>query len=151
MKPIRNFIHHEAAGGMLLIGAAAIALLLANSPLAGAYHALFAIEVEVRVGEFMVLKPLLLWINDGLMAVFFFAIGLELKREILEGELSTRRQSPCPLFAAVGGMLVPALDYSLVELERRHGDAGLGDSGGHRHRICARRACCCSETRSPPR
>lgn len=114
MKLIRNFIHHEAAGGMLLIAAAAIALLLANSPLADAYHALFAIEVEVRVGDFMVLKPLRLWINDGLMAMFFFTIGLELKREILEGELSTPSKIALPAFAAVGGMLVPALTYSLV-------------------------------------
>ncbi len=114
MKLLRDFIHHEAAGGVLLIAAAAIALLLANSDLAAAYHALFAIEVEVRVGDFKVLKPLLLWINDGLMAIFFFTIGLELKREVLEGELSTPSKIALPAFAALGGMLVPAITYSLV-------------------------------------
>jgi len=112
MQLIRRFFAHEAAGGVLLIAAAAFALLLANSMFADAYRAFFAIEVEVRVAEFQVLKPLLLWINDGLMAIFFFTVGLELKREVLEGELSTPSQVALPAFAALGGMLVPALVYA---------------------------------------
>jgi NhaA family Na+:H+ antiporter len=112
MQLIRRFFAHDAAGGILLIVAAIVALLLANSGLADAYRAFFAIEVEVRIAEFQVLKPLVLWINDGLMAIFFFTVGLELKREVLEGELSTPSQVALPAFAALGGMIVPALVYA---------------------------------------
>jgi NhaA family Na+:H+ antiporter len=114
MQLIRRLFAHEAAGGILLIVAAAVALLLANSGLADAYRAFFAIEVEVRIAEFQVLKPLVLWINDGLMAIFFFTVGLELKREVLEGELSTPSQVALPAFAALGGMIVPALVYAWI-------------------------------------
>ncbi len=105
------FFEHQAAGGIVLMVAAALALMLDNSPLAFAYDQLLSTPVVIQVGALLIDKPLLLWINDGLMAVFFFLVGLEIKREFLEGRLSNRRQAGLPLFAAVGGMLVPALFY----------------------------------------
>ena len=110
---LRDFLKLEAAGGALLIGAAVLAMLIANSPLAGLYGALIELPVELRVGELEIAKPLLLWINDGLMAVFFLLVGLELKRELVAGHLSDRRQIVLPGFGAVGGMAVPALIYLL--------------------------------------
>ncbi len=106
------FISKESFGGILLMAAAALAMLLANSPLDSAYYSLLDTPVEVRIGELQVAKPLLLWINDGLMAVFFFLIGLELKRELVEGELSDPRNIILPGVGALGGMLVPALIYA---------------------------------------
>jgi NhaA family Na+:H+ antiporter len=91
--------------------AAVLALLVANSPLARGYAGLLDITLEVRLGAFGIAKPLLLWINDGLMAVFFFLIGTELKREVKEGHLSSLRRASLPAFAAVGGMLAPAAIY----------------------------------------
>ena len=85
------FADREAVGGLTLMAAAAAALILSNAPTAPAYFALFETPVAVRVGELAIDKPLLLWINDGLMAVFFLLVGLEIKRELLVGELSTRR------------------------------------------------------------
>lgn len=107
-----EFLRLESAGGLLLMGAAALAMIVANSPLAVYYDLLLDLSVEVRVGTFEIDKPLLLWINDGLMAVFFFLIGLELKRELLEGHLSSLRSASLPSFAAVGGMAVPAAIYA---------------------------------------
>lgn len=107
----REFIAHESSGGILLAIAAAAALALANSPLADLYDAFLSTPVEVRVGALYIAKPLLLWINDGLMAVFFFLVGLEIKREVLEGELSDPRQVMLPAVAAVFGMAVPAAIY----------------------------------------
>ena len=108
---IQRFFQMEAAGGILLIVAALFAILLANSPLEPLYALLLQTPVEVSVGEFSIDKPLLLWINDGLMAVFFFMIGLELKREMTEGELSRPSQVILPGIGAIGGMLFPALIY----------------------------------------
>jgi NhaA family Na+:H+ antiporter len=105
------FIHHEAAGAILLLGAAVLALLLANSPLAPLYGALLDTPVSVRIGAFSLDKHLLHWINDGLMAIFFFLVGLEIKRELMTGELSTLSQAVLPLIAALGGIVVPALVY----------------------------------------
>ncbi len=96
------------------MGAMAIALIAANSPLAGLYQALLDTRARVSVGAFELHKPLLLWINDGFMAVFFFLVGLELKREILAGELSDRRRVVLPLIAALGGIVVPALIYAWI-------------------------------------
>lgn len=95
----------------MLIIAAVIAMLLANSPLESYYQLFLTTPVEVRVGPLEIAKPLILWINDGLMAVFFFLIGLELKREMLEGELSDKRNIILPGVGAIGGMIVPALIY----------------------------------------
>jgi Na+:H+ antiporter, NhaA family len=106
-----NFLKLESAGGILLILAAILALVFANSPLNAYYELLLSVPVELRIGTFEVAKPLLLWINDGLMAVFFFLVGLELKRELIEGELSDKRNIILPGFGAIGGMLAPALIY----------------------------------------
>ncbi len=92
---------------------ATLALIVANSPLAVYYDALLDVPLAVAVGSFGISKPLLLWINDGLMAVFFFLVGMELKREVLAGHLSSLRQATLPAFAAVGGMLAPAIIYSV--------------------------------------
>ena len=111
---LREFVALESAGGILLALAAAAALVLANSPLAFLYDAFLDTPVEVRVGAMGIAKPLLLWINDGLMAIFFFLVALELKREALEGELSDLRQVVLPAVAAVGGMAVPAMIYAAI-------------------------------------
>lgn len=108
---VRQFIQLEASSGLILMGAAALALLIANSPISHWYDALLEIPAEVRVGPLEVAKPLLLWINDGLMAIFFLLVGLEVKREIREGELSEPSRVVLPGVAAVGGIAVPALLY----------------------------------------
>jgi len=110
------FIHHEAAGGIILLAAAIFALMLENSPGRWLYEMLLSTPVTVRLGELMIDKPLLLWINDGLMAIFFFLVGLEIKRELLVGELSTTRRAIVPAFAAVGGMFVPAGIYAAINI-----------------------------------
>ena len=108
---IQEFLALEAAGGILLVAAAALAMLAANSPLAGAYNGLLHLPVVVSAGGWGIDKSVHHWINDGLMAIFFFLVGLEIKREALEGELSDPRQVALPLAAAGGGMAVPALVY----------------------------------------
>jgi NhaA family Na+:H+ antiporter len=106
----------ESAAGVLLLIAAIIAMIVANSPLATLYDALLATTLAVQVGDLAINKPLLLWINDGLMAVFFFLVGLEIKREVMEGELSSPDQVVLPAVGALGGMLVPALIYVWLNL-----------------------------------
>jgi len=91
--------------------AAVLAILFANSPLNPYYEALLAIPIEVQIGALEIDKPLLLWINDGLMAIFFFLVGLELKRDLVEGDLSQKSNIILPAVGAVGGMAVPALFY----------------------------------------
>jgi Na+:H+ antiporter, NhaA family len=108
---IQDFMRQDSASGILLILAAVVAMLLENSPLCWLYDSLLNTPVEIRVGALHLDKPLLLWINDGLMAVFFMLIGLEVKREFLEGELSRLDQILLPGLGAVGGMLVPAAIY----------------------------------------
>ncbi len=105
------FFEHQAAGGIVLMIAAALALILDNSPLSWLYDSLLQTPVVIQVGALLLDKPLLLWINDGLMAIFFFLVGLEIKREVLEGRLSNARQAGLPILAAIGGMIVPALIY----------------------------------------
>ncbi len=112
MKPLRDFIRMEASGGLCLMAAAIVALVVANSPLRAHYAALLDLPFEVRIGTLGLAKPLILWINDGLMAVFFFLVGMELKREVVEGHLSSVRRASLPAFAAVGGMAVPAAFYA---------------------------------------
>ncbi|HYH19377.1 MAG TPA: Na+/H+ antiporter NhaA [Azospirillum sp.] len=111
LSMIREFLRMEAAGGILLVIAAAVALVLANSPAGGLYTALLDTPVVVQVGALKLAKPLLLWVNDGLMAIFFLLVGLEIKREVLEGELSSVSRAALPGIAAVGGMVVPAAVY----------------------------------------
>lgn len=108
---LREFLELEAAGGILLIACVVIAMLTANSPLSGIYAALLDLTVAIQVGTLIINKPLLLWVNDGLMAVFFFLIGLEIKREIMDGELSSFDQVVLPGMGALGGMIVPASIY----------------------------------------
>ena len=105
---LRDFLQKESAGGIVLIVAALLALIVANSPLLTQYNAFLATPVVAGIGGFVIDKPLLLWINDGLMAVFFFLVGLEVKREVLEGQLSSWDKASLPLIAAVGGMAIPA-------------------------------------------
>lgn len=114
ISALREFFKLEASGGILLVLASAVALIVANSSLAPYYDAFLKTYATIRVGAFEIDKPLLLWINDGLMAVFFFLVGLEIKRELLEGELSSVSQAALPAIAAVGGMLVPAGLYALI-------------------------------------
>ena len=109
---IDDFLKLETAGGILLMSAAVLALILANSPLAPVYDLLITTPVEVRVGALIIAKPLLLWINDGLMAIFFFLVGLELKRELLEGELSQKENIILPATGAIGGIAIPGLVYT---------------------------------------
>jgi len=118
----KAFFQHEAAGGIVLLAAAIAGLLLQNSPASWLYDALMSTPVTVRVGALNLDKPLLLWINDGMMAVFFFLVGLEIKREMLVGELSTLKQASLPAIAALGGMMVPALIYTAIN---RHDDVAL--------------------------
>jgi len=113
MKVVEDFIKKESSAGIILIIVTLIALTLENSPLSIHYNEFLHIPVEIKFANLHIAKPLLLWINDGLMAIFFMLIGLEVKREILEGELSSREQVVLPLIAAVGGMVVPALFYVL--------------------------------------
>lgn len=117
IKNIQDFLKLEAASGLILMAAAILAMLIANSPLSPYYDLLLSIPVKVAVGDFEIAKPLLLWINDGLMALFFFLVGLELKREFLEGDLSKPGQITLPAVGAVGGMLVPALCYALINID----------------------------------
>ena len=113
--PLRStftrFFQLEAASGLLLIAAAALALIINNSPLSHYYTAFLDVPVAVQIGALQIAKPSLLWINDGLMALFFLLIGLEVKRELLEGQLSKPSQVVLPGAAAIGGMVVPALIY----------------------------------------
>ncbi|MFC1879131.1 Na+/H+ antiporter NhaA [Chloroflexota bacterium] len=108
---ITKFLKLETSGGIILMFAAVVALVMANSPLAPFYALLIDTPVEIKIGVLEIAKPLLLWINDGLMAVFFFLVGLELKRELIEGELSNIRNIILPGVGAIGGMLVPGLIY----------------------------------------
>ncbi len=111
LERLQEFLRLESAGGLCLMAAAALAMVVANSPLAGGYSGVLELPLEIRLGSLGIAKPLLLWINDGLMAVFFFLIGMELKREVMEGHLSSLRTAILPAVAAVGGMAAPAAFY----------------------------------------
>jgi Na+:H+ antiporter, NhaA family len=111
---LREFIHDEAFGGILLLVCALVALLWANSPWGAAYDALWSTELTLGTVQFHLTESLRHWVNDGLMAIFFFVVGLEIKREVLAGELSSPRQAALPAIAAVGGVLVPAGIFLLL-------------------------------------
>ncbi len=117
---IQQFLKMEAASGIVLMFAAITAMIIANSPLSVYYDLLLNVPVVVAVGTFEIAKPLLLWINDGLMALFFFLVGLELKREFLEGDLSQPGQITLPAIGAIGGMLVPALCYVALNYQNEN-------------------------------
>jgi len=116
LSALREFMRQEAAGGYVLMAAAALALLIANSPLAGAYNAILHVEIGGTIGDLVLRESLGHWINDGLMAVFFLLVGLEIKREVLDGQLSTPSRLILPGLAALGGVVVPAVIYSAVNL-----------------------------------
>lgn len=111
---IRDFLRLETASSILLVCCAVLAMLAANTPAKPLYDALLDTPVEIRFGAFDIAKPLLLWVNDGLMAIFFFLVGLEVKREVLRGELSDPARITLPVIAAVGGMVVPAVIYAWI-------------------------------------
>ncbi|MDH0732290.1 Na+/H+ antiporter NhaA [Pseudomonas sichuanensis] len=119
-----RFFQLEAASGLLLIAAAVLALIINNSPLSYLYNGLLEVPVAVQVGALEIAKPLLLWINDGLMALFFLLIGLEVKREVVDGHLSKPSQVILPATAAVGGMVVPALIYWFINRDNPAAVAG---------------------------
>lgn len=113
-RALQEFLRLEAAGGILLIGAAVLAMLLANSPLSGLYDGFRELPVQVRIGQLNLAKPLLLWINDGLMAIFFLLVALEIKREVLSGQLSSFGQLLQPLLCAAAGVALPAILYAWI-------------------------------------
>ncbi|GAB5520139.1 MAG: Na+/H+ antiporter NhaA [Rhodothermales bacterium] len=116
VRPFQTFFRMEASGGILLLLSAVVALIWANSAWSGAYFDLWGTAVTVGFGSLVIDKPLLLWVNDGLMAIFFFVIGLEIKREVMAGELSSPKKAAMALAAAVGGMVAPALFYVVLNL-----------------------------------
>ncbi len=112
LRPLAEFLRLETASGLLLMAFALVAIVWANSSAGALYETVFATKFTIGYGEALLSKPLVLWINDGLMAIFFLVVGLEIKRELLMGELNTARQAALPAAAALGGMLVPALLYA---------------------------------------
>lgn len=111
ISAIEDFIKKESAAGILLVTAALMAIAVANSPLSAIYTSLLNLPIAITIDDFAINKPMVLWINDGLMAWFFLLIGLEIKREVVEGELSSPDKVALPLIAAIGGMAGPALIY----------------------------------------
>ena len=110
--PLREYLREEAAGGVVLMAAAAVALVWANSPWRAAYAALWETSLAIQLGRFGIEADLRHWVNDGLMTLFFLVVGLEIKRELVAGELATWRKAALPVVAAVGGMAVPAAIYA---------------------------------------
>ena len=121
LAPFRQFARTSVSGGLILMAAAVIALVWANSPFADAYETLWNTELTIGVGAVSLSESLRHWINDALMAVFFLAVGLEIKREVLVGELASRRRATLPIAAAIGGAIVPAAIFLLI--------AGGGEAG----------------------
>jgi NhaA family Na+:H+ antiporter len=111
LGPMQSFISREASSGIILLALTLVALVLANSPLAGGYHALLETRLGLTIGPWTLDETLLHWVNDGLMAIFFFLVGLEIKREVMVGELADPRAAALPIVAAIGGVLAPAAIY----------------------------------------
>jgi NhaA family Na+:H+ antiporter len=111
LGPMQRFVQQEASSGIILLGSTILALLLAHSPLASAYTAVLDTKIGIAIGPLALSESLLHWINDGLMAIFFFVVGLEIKREVLVGELASPRAAALPIVAAIGGVIAPALIY----------------------------------------
>ncbi len=125
VQPLERFLHVESASGVVLLLCAVVALAVANSPASAAYEAFWKTEIGFQLGDFRMLHSLRHWINDGLMAIFFFVVGLEVKRELVLGELRGFRRAALPVVAAVGGMLVPAGIYLALQFGQP-GQAGWG-------------------------
>jgi Na+:H+ antiporter, NhaA family len=111
IRPLRDFLATEAAGGVVVVAAAIAAMIWANSPFSGSYRSLWNTDIGLHLGTHAIDLDLRHWVNDGLMTIFFFVVGLEIKRELVEGELRDRRKAIVPVAAAIGGMAVPALIY----------------------------------------
>ncbi|UCG31633.1 MAG: Na+/H+ antiporter NhaA [Phycisphaerales bacterium] len=118
LRPFQEFLHAEASGGIVLLACTAAALIWANSPWRQSYHDFWHTYVSLGFGQYVMKESLVHWVNDGLMAIFFFVVGLEIKREVLVGELASLRKAAIPIAAAVGGMAVPAGIYVLFNLGR---------------------------------
>jgi Na+:H+ antiporter, NhaA family len=114
LSPLRDFLHTEAAGGILLVAASVAALVWANSPWKASYLRLWHTEIGITVGHHELVLDLQHWVNDGLMTIFFLVVGLEIKRELTSGHLAGRRAATLPVAAAIGGMLVPAVLYLAI-------------------------------------
>ena len=111
---IQEFIRLETSGGVVLMIAAILAMIIANTPLSATYDLILGTYIKVGIGNFEIAKPAILWINDGLMAIFFFLVGLEIKREVLAGELSSFDKAILPIMAAIGGMAVPGIIFAIL-------------------------------------
>ena len=138
IQQIQRFFKLESAGGILLLFSAVVAMLLANSPLNQTYNDFLNLPVSIQVGTFSIDKTLIHWINDGFMAVFFVLVGMEVKRELFEGSLSSYQQAVFPAIAAVGGMVIPALVYIFYRPTRSRFSRWLGNPNGNRHCLCTR-------------
>ena len=114
LSPVQKFIKTESLSGLLLFVSTLLALVLANSSANGFYQSIWQYKIGISSESFTLVKPLILWINDGLMAIFFFLIGLEIKREIVIGELNSMKKASLPIFAAIGGMIVPLLLFLVL-------------------------------------
>jgi len=114
LRILSRFFRFDAAGGLVLLAASVLAMILANTPLAPLYEQIQGIRIALRIETFEIAKPLLLWVNDGLMAVFFFLVGLEIKRETLTGALGDPRAAALPVIAALGGVAAPAAIYAAI-------------------------------------
>jgi NhaA family Na+:H+ antiporter len=124
-RPVARFLAVEASGGLLLLLAAAVALVWANSPWRASYEAVWHTDIVFGAGRYVVVEDLRHWVNDGLMALFFFVVGLEIRQEMVHGFLADRRDAALPVVAALGGMVVPAAIYALCNLGS-DGAAGWG-------------------------
>jgi Na+:H+ antiporter, NhaA family len=124
-RPLREFLQTEIAGGILLLLSTLVALVWVNSPLGDSYELVWATDLGIRIGNFELTEDIRHWVNDGLMAIFFFVVGLEIKRELVIGELNNRQKAALPALAALGGMIVPALIYLAVN----KGGEGVGGWG----------------------
>ncbi len=125
-RPIHKFLQHQAASSVLLLTATVFALIWANSPWQASYHDLWHAPITLGFGPYVFSESLHFWINDALMAIFFLVVGLEIKRELIVGELSTPRQAALPIFAAIGGMIAPACVYFLINPPGSEFSAGWG-------------------------
>src|SRR3546814_2919666 len=120
-RPVTRFLHIEASGGLLLLVATACALVWANSPWSASYETVWSTHLTFELGSLHPEETLGHWVNDGLLALFFFVVGLEIKGELVTGQLSDRRDAALPAVAAIGGMVVPALIFTVRSEERRVG------------------------------
>lgn len=120
IRPFESFFKNESAGGIALFVSAALAIVWANSPFGNVYDALFSAPVRIGIGSLGITEPLGLWINDGLMALFFYLVGLEIKRELTTGELNSFRKAALPVAGALGGMILPVILFVLFNFNTEH-------------------------------